>query len=364
VRNIVFPNFVKVVLFSLMLINLAGCDFGEDVNINNYKINPYVYTETYNLIKVPVPSGGIVFPTGIHDDKTASIEKAFYIGEIPITNALWDTVARWAVEREYGYYYGLYHKHHEAYFNNGFYSYDEKKYNYYEVFNPNAPITQLFGYGYNAYSHKYIFITAFYVIPVWCNAFTEWYNEKYGTNLIPVYQDAYGNTIRFLNNSDIFVDTANPEATGFRLPSLEEWELAARWNDNSSTNYVTKTINGINFNEQYIKFTKGDSASGALFSGDYQRVAVHGGKHPEIVKTKEPNVLGLYDMSGNIWERTSSWHTVRFNSYTYIPTSRLKGGDFVSNQNEFAVGYTRELYWMENESIHDYVGFRVVRNAE
>lgn len=67
----------------------------------------------------------------------------------------------------------------------------------------------------------------------------------------------------------------------FRLPSEAEWEYAARggphWND-------------------------GFRYSG---SNDIDLVAWHdrkGGDHTQDVAQKSPNQLGLYDMSGNVWE--------------------------------------------------------------
>jgi formylglycine-generating enzyme required for sulfatase activity len=59
---------------------------------------------------------------------------------------------------------------------------------------------------------------------------------------------------------------AKPGATGFRLPSSNEWELAARWRGSDPTNTVSGYTNPY--------FTKGDSASGA--TADYNDTAASG----------------------------------------------------------------------------------------
>jgi formylglycine-generating enzyme required for sulfatase activity len=349
----------KAAFIFLVSVCLIQCDASDPYD----DPAPFIFTGTYNLVEVPVPQGGIDFPIGIDDDDTARVEKAYYIGETEITNALWDTVSRWAVnEKELGKYAGLVYGHHKGYEAAG-----------------NVPITDEFAVGHNSMYGYSALIGPFYAVPVWCNAFTEWYNEQYGTNLTPVYQDSHGNPIRYLNNYDNFMETENPNATGFRLPTAEEWELAARWNGGSVNNTVTKTINNIDFSNQPIRFTTGRSASGAENNVDnfdendrvafwknnsstttYYSTSPYSVYDSSPVKGKKPNVLGLYDMSGNVREITSAFeHAWTWGIDDYIIV-QCRGGCAASDSDELAVG---KLYGVSYASGYN-IGFRVVRNAE
>jgi sulfatase modifying factor 1 len=134
---------------------------------------------------------------------------------------------------------------------------------------------------------------------VFCNAATEWYNTKKGTNYGCVYKVS-GIPIRDSsdgNGSQCDGVIPDSQATGFRLLSKDEWELAARWR-----NDATNTVAGYSF----PWFTKGNSASGAIadFSNSTatRAVAVYSTSATAIVKSKIADSLGIYDMSGNVYE--------------------------------------------------------------
>lgn len=76
-----------------------------------------------------------------------------------------------------------------------------------------------------------------------------------------------------------------PEADGYRLPTEAEWEYAARG---------------------------GPLSQGFIFAGsnDVETVAWYGSSADKVrsVGQKLPNELGLYDMSGNVWEWCYDWY--------------------------------------------------------
>ncbi len=144
--------------------------------------------------------------------------------------------------------------------------------------------------------------------------------------------------------------------TGYRLPSSNEWEYAARYRGENSNNTV------IGYNNPY--YTKGDSASDAdayyYDEAVCQAVAVYSGTIPQptdeaVVKslgTSSANPLGLYDMSGNVWE----W------CFTEDGTIRIhRGGGWIYEADNLRVGLEIGNYPM---SEFRNLGFRLCRTAD
>lgn len=130
----------------------------------------------------------------------------------------------------------------------------------------------------------------------------------------------------------------------FRLPSETEWEYAARggpsWRD------------------------------GFRFSGSNDIAAVawydrRHGDHTQPVALKAPNQLGIYDMSGNVWEWCRDVHTSDVNAIPADGTAFdgagdervLRGGCF----HNWAAHCTVHMRYQMAREFHDgCIGFRLV----
>lgn len=103
---------------------------------------------------------------------------------------------------------------------------------------------------------------------------------------LPVEKVSWDECIVFIKKLNEFTIDSRPKGWAFCLPTEAEWEYAAR-GGNMSQNY---------------KYSGGN---------DIDSVAWHGGNSSNkthAVATKSPNELGLYDMSGNVWEWCYDWY--------------------------------------------------------
>ncbi len=140
---------------------------------------------------------------------------------------------------------------------------------------------------------------------------------------------------------------------GGHLPSEEEWEYAAR-GGNQSKGYKYSGSNNIDDVAWYSENSQ--NAENSISSG----------KGTHKVGTKHPNELGIYDMSGNVWEWCNDdWHESYANALTAgsswsdssFAYRVLRGGSWNFNSDVCRVAF-RDYSYLDYG--HNNFGFRVV----
>jgi len=328
---------------------------GDDLHQAGEKVT---YTAGGVSFKMAFVPGGRTFPTGIDDNgdpgvettqlvaPTATVPKAFWIAETEVTYELWYAVHMWATTDAgdgrradggilYSFVFENLKKPRAG---------DDGS----ELALPgpdkDEPVTYL----------------NWRDAMVWTNALTEYYNANNGAaaDLDCVYytDSEYNTPIRSADNAAIVITPGgqdNPfvksNSRGFRLQGSLEWDMAARYRDG-------------------VSWTPGSWASGA--SADHtdfaatDLVAWFGNStsaptgnavttHP--VKSKKENALGLYDMSGNVWEWCFDWG---IEPVAYTKRS-ARGGSFVYESDRLQVG--RVVGQADPEDESNNMGFRFAK---
>ena len=110
-----------------------------------------------------------------------------------------------------------------------------------------------------------------------------------GNNQRPVERVSWNDCQEFINKLNRLT------GKNFRLPTEAEWEYAAR---------------GGKYSKDYVyKYSGSNNADEVAWYDDNSGRTNSGRTYP--VKTKKANKLGLYDMSGNVWE----WCNDRYGDY-------------------------------------------------
>ncbi|MDA3886175.1 MAG: SUMF1/EgtB/PvdO family nonheme iron enzyme [Candidatus Delongbacteria bacterium] len=136
-----------------------------------------------------------------------------------------------------------------------------------------------------------VYSVSWYEIMVYCNkrSIVEGLTSCYAINS-STNPDNWGN-IPTSNDLMWNAATCNWGANGYRLPTEAEWEYASRGGIHNADNYHYSGSDTINDVAWY------DLNSGSI-------------SHP--VGTKVPNQLGIYDMSGNLWELCRDWFGINY----------------------------------------------------
>ena len=316
-----------------------------------------------------------------------SIPSDIAMADIPLTAAVWNVVYKWATADERG----------------------ENKYTFDLQQSGASPM--LAGVLYKRATDTYlsrhsaedpIVRMTWYNAVIFANAMTEWYNnvvlgsDKEAQWLGVAYTDdstLNGKVLRDATDATT-LNKINPEdwtsqyndgykgikhvadATGFRLPTKAEWQYAAGVYPESDWTSTFRTVSYPQIlNSAYVSglneapYKSKDSTNSpnpklkdyAVWQNLYNKDVDYGtqtvGKYfnADIIRTNgaKPNFVGIYDMSGNVWEWNEDWYQSGSPSYRYI-----SGGSWVSDASYLYVGrasYTPPSYR------YSYYGIRFCR---
>lgn len=190
----------------------------------------------------------------------------------------------------------------------------------------------------------------------WYNC-VEYCNKRSIKEELEPYYNITKNLKDTLNKNNLdsikWIITINPNANGYRLPTEVEWEYAASGGQKSK-NYAFSGNSNINESAWYWK-NSGDS----LLTGHWLWINIENNNcktHP--VGLKEPNELGLYDMSGNIREWCEDWYQDEHTTRGLVRCQR--GGGWIGGEHTFAINYRGSF---EANGVGPDQGFRICRSA-
>ncbi len=298
---------------------------GSATNSANSGTITVVFPRTVNM--VTVPAGSITKAPIWTDNNFYSINISHYmISDTEVTYGLWYTVRQWAMS-------------------NGYTFTSEQGREGHNGTNGAAPTS-------NALNEPVTDISWRDII-VWLNA----YSQKEG--LTPVYRNANGVILKDATQGgtvDAAVQSAN---NGYRLPTKAEWAIAARWLGTTAPNQgslasarITSTEGATTYYWLPENYAVGSTESTA--NDDAIKLVAwfnqNSGNSTKTVATRLANVLGLYDMSGNVDELLYDINT--------NPSNRIiTGGSYDDDKDRL----TPDDMFLSRSDESSEIGFRFVR---
>ena len=159
----------------------------------------------------------------------------------------------------------------------------------------------------------------------------------------PMYYVSWNEAVEFCNKLNEKLRGQLPFGYRFALPTEAQWEYAARGGNKS----------------QHYKYAGNNSIDDVAW---YTSTTNDSGTKP--VKTKQPNELGLYDMSGNVYEWCEDWEGIYSSSAKTDPGGPssgscrvLRGGGWYCDARYCRVSYRDDS---NPDSCYYNYGFRLV----
>lgn len=160
---------------------------------------------------------------------------------------------------------------------------------------------------------------------------------------LPVFDVSWNECQEFIRKLNILT------GMNFRLPTEEEWEYASK-GGNRSNGYKYSGSDDINNVAWYYENSKNQipgstdlarlvssNRRDALSSYIEHQARIRGSVHN--VGTKEPNELGLHDMSGSVWEWTSSNWSDNYKKPRNPTQLVMRGGSWLDLPNWCRISY-------------------------
>lgn len=355
-------SFIAIICF-VFIFSISGCTAGTVATTDSF-VDPKpgdraVYSSSGISFGMRYVPGNIEFPMDFYDFGIlkVSIDRPFWIAETEVTYELWKKVYDWAVSGK--------GKHEGA----GAYRFIHPGRQGGDRSSGGEPVGTKF--------HPVTNIS-WRDAMIWCNALTEWYNAKTGSDLKCVYytDESFTTPIRSVDAADDYpcITTpgtqdnpfVDPDADGFRLPTRDEWVLAARYQGDNDFNSEP------GFSGPY--FTKVNSASGAtgrvrdaeatgkvawyiINSGGSTKAVGSAGTDGSKPLSGNANHLGIYDMSGNVIEFSFDWFRPGEFNYCF---RTIHNGSWAGTAESQKIDIRMNILPYEG---NNYTGFRFAKNS-